>query len=244
MPASASTAAPARDPLYRGYRFPAEIISHAVWLYYRFALSHRDIEELLAARGVQVSYEAIRLWCQRFGPAFAAGLRRRRARAADKWHLDEVQLKIKGRKHWLWRAVDRDGLVLDILVQDRRDQQAAERFLRRTLAGEEHEPRVVVTDKLASYVPALKRVLPRTEHRRHKGLNNRAENSHRPVRTRERALQRFKSPGHAQHFLEPFSAVCNHFRPRRHLLSANDYRETRTDRFRQWREVARLAPAA
>jgi putative transposase len=191
---------------------------------------------------VQVSYEAIRLWCRRFGATFAAGLRDRRRRSADKWHVDEVQLKIKGRKYWLWRAVDRDGLVLDILVQERRNQAAAERFLRRVLDGEERAPRVVVTDKLASYPPALKRLLPQTEHRRHKGLNNRAENSHRPVRKRERALQRFKSPAHAQRFLEPFSAVYNRFRPRRHLLPAEQYRQMRTERFHQWQEAARLQP--
>ncbi len=230
--------------LYQRHRFPGEIISHAVWRYSRFALSHRDVEDLLAERGVQVSYEAIRLWCQKFGPAFAAGLRRRRVRAADKWHLDEVQLKINGKRHWLWRAVDRDGLVLDILVQERRTQEAAARFLRRVLDGEDARPRVVVTDKLASYPPALRRVLPGVEHRRHKGLNNRAENSHRPVRKRERVLQRFKSPGHAQRFLEPFSAVQNYFRPRRHLLSADQYRQLRTQRLEQWRDAARLAPAA
>ena len=242
--AAAAPAAPSRDPLYRGYRFPAAIISHAVWLYFRFALSHRDVEELLAERGVQVSYGAIRLWCRRFGPIFAGTLRRRRSRSADKWHLDEVQLKIKGKKHWLWRAVDRDGLVLDILVQERRNQEAAERFLRRVLDGEGQAPRVVVTDKLASYPPALKRVLPHTEHRRHKGLNNRAENSHRPVRKRERVLQRFTSPEHAQRFLKPFSAVCNHFRPRRHLLPAEQYRQIRAERFQQWWEAARLQPVA
>ena len=232
------------SPLYRRLHFPGEIISHAVWLYFRFLLSYRDVEELLAERGVQVSYEAIRLWCQKFGPAFAAALRRRRVRAGDRWHLDEVQLKIKGQRHWLWRAVDRDGLVLDILVQQRRNQEAAERFLRRVLAAEGEAPRVVVTDKLASYPPALKRVLPDTEHRRHKGLNNRAENSHRPVRKRERVLQRFKSPEHAQRFLEPFSAVCNHFRPRRHRLTAEQYRQIRTERFGQWCAAARLRPAA
>jgi putative transposase len=236
--------APAGDPLSRGYRFPAAIISYAVWLYFRFALSHRDVEELLAERGVKVSYEAIRLWCRKFGPAFAAALRRRRGRARDCWHLDEVQLKIRGKRHWLWRAVDRDGLVLDILVQERRNQEAAERFLRRVLDGEDAAPRVVVTDKLASYPPALRRVLPTTEHRRHKRLNNRAENSHRPVRKRERVLQRFESPEHAQRFLVPFSALCNHFRPRRHLLPAEQYRQLRTERFRQWREAARLQPVA
>jgi putative transposase len=215
-----------------------------VWLSFRFALSHRDVEELLAERGVRVSYEAIRLWCLRFGPTLGAGLRRRRRRAADKWHLDEVQLKIRGKRHWLWRAVDRVGLVLDILVQERRNREAAERFLRRVLAGEEVAPRVVVTDKLASYPPALKRLIPQAEHRRHTGLTNRAEHSHRPVRKRERALQRFTSPEHAQQFLEVFSAVCNHFRPPRHLLPAEPYRQLRAVRFQQWREAARLRVVA
>jgi putative transposase len=187
--------------LFRGYRFPPEIISHAVWLYHRFCLSHRDVEELLAERGIQVSYEAIRLWCRKFGPLLASKLRRRRPRRGDKWYLDEVALIINKRRYWLWRAVDQDGTVLDILVQSRRDQHAAERFLRLVLEGEDDtEPRVVVTDKLASYTPAIKRVLPNSEHRSHKRLNNRAENSHRPVRKRERAMQRFKSPGQAQCF--------------------------------------------
>ena len=155
-----------------------------------------------------------------------------------------MQLKIKGRKHWRWRAVDSDGLVLDILVQDRRDQHGAERFLRRVLEGEQQAPRVVVTDKLASYPPALRRALPTTEHRRHQGLNNRTEISHRPVLKRERVLQRFKSPEHAQHFLDPFGAVQNHFWPHRHLLSAEPYRQIRAERFRQWQEAARLQPAS
>jgi putative transposase len=234
----------ARDPLYSGYRFPAEIIGYAVWLYYRFALSHRDVEEVLAERGVQVSYEAIRLWCRKFGPAYAQALRRRHPRPGDKWYVDEVQLKINGRRYRLWRAVDQDGLVLDILVQERRNRTAAERFLRRVLEGCGNRPRVVVTDKLASYPPAIRRVLPEVEHRRHKRLNNRAENSHRPVRKRERALQRFRSPAHAQHFLECFSAVGNHFRPRRHLLSAEQYRQIRTQRLEQWRTVVGLWSAA
>ena len=174
------------SPLYKRHRFPGEIISHAVWLYFRFLLSYRDVEELLAERGIPVSYETIRRWCRKFGQAFAEGVRRRRPRPGDKWHLDEVQLKINGQKHWLWRAVDQDGIVLDILVQARRNQEAAEAFLRRVVEGNGYRPRVVITDKFASYPPALRRVLPGVEHRRHKGLNNRAENSHRLTRLRGR----------------------------------------------------------
>jgi putative transposase len=158
--------------------------------------------------------------------------------------LDEVQLKINGRRHWLWRAVDQEGVVLDILVQQRRNQEAAETFLRRLLDGQGYEPRVVITDKLASYPPAMRRVLPRAEHRRHKGLNNRAENSHRPTRRRERALQRFKSPEHAQQFLAPFGPISDYFRPRRHRLPAPTYRHTLQARFATWREVTELAAAA
>ena len=149
MPVAATPAAN-RSP-YRGYRFPPEIISHAVWLYFRFHLSFRDVQDLLAERGITVSHESIRQWCAKFGVVYAAGLRRRRGRAGDKWHVDEVLLKIGGKRHWLWRAVDQNGVVLDILVQARRDQQAAERFLRQVLDSEDGtEPRVVITDKLAS----------------------------------------------------------------------------------------------
>src|SRR6266545_2512149 len=223
---------------YRGYRFPPEIIAHAVWLYFRFNLSFRDVQDLLAERGLIVSHETIRQSCTKFAATFGAGLPRRRARAGDKWHLDEVALKIRGKRHWLWRAVDQNGVVLDILVQERRDQAAAERFLRRVLDGEGGaEPRVVITDKLTSYPPAIKRVLPSTEHRRHKRLNNRAENSHLPTRKRERVLQRFKSAEHAQRFLGPFSAVRNHFRPHRHLLTATAYRRIRAEGHAVWRDV-------
>ena len=192
MSLAASGAATA--PLYKRHRFPGEVISHAVWLYYRFLLSYRDVEELLAERGITVSYETIRQWCQKFGQTFAGRLRRRRHRPGDKWYMDEMQLKINGRRYWLWRAVDQGGVVLDILVQERRNQEAAEAFLRRLVEGHGYQPRVVITDKLASYPPALQRVLPGVEHRRHKGLNNRAEHSHRPTRRRERVRQRFTSP--------------------------------------------------
>src|SRR5215218_2950034 len=151
---------------------------------------------------------------------------------------DEVQLKINGRKHWLWRAVDQQGVVLDILVQPRRDQEAAEAFLRRVVDGQGYRPRVVIADKLASYPPAVRRVLPGVAHRRRKRLNNRAENSHRPTRRRERVLQRFKSPEHAQQFLTPSGLISDHFRPRRHLLPAEQYRQLRTQRLEPWWTVA------
>ncbi|MDQ3703457.1 MAG: IS6 family transposase [Chloroflexota bacterium] len=230
--------------LYRRHRFPGEIISHAVWLYYRFLLSYRDVEELLAERGIAVTCETVRQWCRKFGQGFADRVRRRRPRPGDKWHLDEMVLKINGQRHYLWRAVDQAGVVLDILVQHRRNQEAAETFLRRLLDGQGYEPRVVITDKLASYLPAVRRVLPGAEHRRHKGLNNRAENSHRPTRRRERALQRFKSPAHAQQFLAPFGPISDHFRPRRHLCSAPDYHQLLQTRFKTWRAVTGLLAAA
>jgi putative transposase len=166
-----------------------------------------------------------------------------RQRNRDTWHLDEVQLKINGKKHWLWRAVDQDGVVLDILLQARRNQEAAEAFLRRVVDGCGHQPRVGVTDKLASHPPALRRVLPGVEHRRHKGWNNRAENSHRPTRRRERVRQRFKSPAHAQQFLSPFGPIGDHSRPRRHLSPAPAYHTELQTRFATRREVTGLAVA-
>ena len=236
-------AAPAEPLSYRGYRYPVEIISHAVWLYFRFHLSLRDVEELLAERGVTVTYETIRAWCSKFGPIYAAGLRRRRTHPSDKWHLDEVQLKIQGKRHWLWRAVDKQGMVLDILVQQRRDQHAAETFLRRVIETTGSEPRVVITDKLSSYRPALRRVLPNVDHRRHKGLNNRAENSHQPTRQRERLMRRFKSPEHAQRFLGPFGAVGDHFRVGRYRTAAAVRRQLLVERHSSWREVVGLRAA-
>ena len=163
-----------RNP-YRGFRFPAEIIAHAVWLYHCFSLSLRDVELILAARGVIVSYESIRDWGIRFGREFAATLKRCRPKLADKWHLDEVFLPIRGKLHYLWRAVDQNGDVLDILVQKRRDTDAANRFFRRLLSGHAEVPRVIVTDKLKSYAAAKREILPKVEHRQSRYLNNRAE---------------------------------------------------------------------
>jgi len=230
-------------PDYTGHRFPPEIIAHAVWLYFRFALSYRDVEELLAERGVIVTYESIRRWCRKFGQPYANALRRRRPRPGDKWHLDEVFITINGQTHYLWRAVDQDGNILDILVQRRRDKAAAKKFFRKLLKGLQYVPRVIISDKLASYGAAKREVLPSVEHRRHKGLNNRAENSHLPTRQRERRMQRFKSPGHAQRFLSAHGPIADHFRPRRPRLTAADYRHQRVQAFATWREVAGLAAA-
>ena len=181
---------PPPDPHYR-HRFSAEIISHAVWLYHVFSLSLRDVELLLAEWGIVVSYETVRRWCQKFGQSFANSLRRRRPRPGDKWYMDEVFIRIQGVQHYLWRAVDQDGVVLDILVQERRDAKAAKRFFRRLLKGLQYVPRVIVTDKLRSYGAAQRQILPAVEHRQSRYLNNRAENSHRPTRRRERQMQRF-----------------------------------------------------
>ncbi|PZS21759.1 MAG: IS6 family transposase [Pseudonocardiales bacterium] len=231
-------------PSYKGFRFPVEIISHCVWLYYRFPLSLREVEEMMLARGVTVSHETIRQWTGKFGQAYANGLRRRRPRPGDKWHLDEVFIKINGKTHYLWRAVDQDGSVLDILVTSRRDAKAATRFFRKLLTGLEYVPRVLVTDKLASYGVARHRLMTGVEHRRSKYLNNRAENSHQPTRQRERAMKRFTSAGHAQRFLSAFSGISPHFRPRRHLLHAEEYRREMANRFSTWNEVTGLTTAA
>ena len=226
---------PPPDPHYR-HRFPAEVISHAVWLYHLFALSFRDVELLLAERGIIVSYETVRRWCKKFGESFANSLRRRRPRPSDKWHLDEVFLRIQGIQHYLWRAVDQDGVVLDILVQPRRDARAATRFFRRLLKGLQYVPRVIVTDKLRSYGVARRQLLPKVEHRQSRHLNNRAENSHRPTRRRERQMQQFKSPRHAQNFLSSHSFIYGHFHPRRHRLAATTYRAIRTQAFNVWQQ--------
>jgi putative transposase len=229
---------------YKNHRFPVEIISHGVWLYYRFCLSYRDVEELLFARGVLVSYEAIRKWCRKFGQQYANQLRHRRPRPGDTWHLDEVFLTIKGERHYLWRAVDQDGHVLDILVQRRRHKAAAKKFFRKLLKGLRYVPRVMITDQLKSYGAAKREILPSVEHRQHRYLNNRAENSHQPTRQRERRMQGFKSPGHAQRFLAAYGPIAQYFRPRRHLLPAPVYRHEMRHRFDTWQELTTLRTAA
>ena len=228
---------PSSMPRLKGFRFPREVIVYAVWAYHRFALSTADVEDLLAERGVIVSREAIRLWVNRFGAHFAACIRRDRPKPNDKWHLDEVVIPINGVKHWLWRAVDANGDTLDILVQSRRNAKAATRFFARLVAtcG---QPRVVITDKLRSYIKPISHYAPNAGHRAHKGLNNRIEGSHRPTRKREKIMGRFKSPRQAQRFLAAHDQINTIFRPRRYRISAKSYRHARADAFGLWEDYA------
>ena len=221
----------------KGFRFPFSVISYAVWAYHRFNLSLRDVEDLLAERGVTVSYETIRVWVTRFGPNIAREIRRARPDVTGKWHLDEVVIVIRGEKHWLWRAVDSEGTVLDIMVQKRRNAFAAKRFVMK-LVCRWGKPRVIITDKLGSYGVAIRLLLPTIDHRQHKGLNNRAEASHRHSRRREKISGGFKSMEHAQRSLETHDQASTLFRTKRHRLNATDYRTTRINAFEIWNQLA------
>lgn len=228
---------PSEMPRLKGFRFPREIIAYAVWAYHRFASCTADFEDLLAERGVIVSRETVRLWVNRFGRHFADCIKRERPGCADKWHLDEVVVMINGVKFWLWPAVDASGDVLDILVLKHRSAKAAKRFLTRLIA---HfgRPRVIVTDKLRSYIKPIKALAPGADHRAHKGLNNFIEGSHRPTRKREKIMGRFKSARQAQKFLSAHDQINIIFRPRRYRLSGNSYRHARSDAFDLWQGYA------
>ena len=226
-----------KQNIYKRYRFPPEIIQYAVWPYYRFNLSNRDIEDLLAERGINVTYEAIRLWCNRFGPEFATRLRRKHRGYGDTFYIDEVFIKIDGKQHYLWRAVDQDGEVVDVYLQKRRDGDTAKRFFKRLLRKHRDEPRKVVTDKLRSYGVAHRELIPETIHDTPQYANNRAELSHQPTRVRERGMRRFKSVVQAQRFLGVHAAVYNLFNLGRHLISANHYRSSRSRAFASWISV-------
>lgn len=226
---------------YKRHRFPPAIIAHAVWLYFRFPLSLRLVEEMLLERGIAVSYETVRRWALKFGRAYARRLKRRRPGRRSIWHLDEVVVTIAEKKHWLWRAVDQDGHVLDEILQTRRDTGAAMRLLKRLLRKQGCPPRLMITDKLGSYAAARRQIMPAIEHRAHKGLNNRAENSHLPFRKRERAIQGFRSPGSLQRFVATFSAVRNLFVPPRSHRSAFATHLHRLGAMAHWKAVAGVA---
>ena len=226
--------------LYKRYGFPPAIIQHTVWLYHRSNLSHRDIEDLLAKRGIAVSYEAIRLWCNKFGSKYAQRLRRNHQGYGDTFFIDEVFVKIQGKKHYLWRAVDQDGEVVDVFLQKRRDARAAKRFFRRLLRTHQGEPRKIVTDKLRSYGVAHRELIPDTIHDTSQYANNRAELSHQPTRVRERGMRRFKSVKQAQRFLSTQAAVYNLFNLDRHLVSAENYRFFRLRAFASWEKAVAI----
>ncbi len=234
---------------YRRHRFPPVVIQHAVWLYLRFSLSYRDVEELLAERGLDISYESVRSWVLKFGPAIARALRGCRPRPSDRWHplrgcrprpsdrwhLDEMVVRIAGRHMYLWRAVDHEGEVLEILVQRRRDKRAAVRLMRKLLRKQGFAPKQATTDKLRSYGAAFRHLGLSCHHEQGLRQNNRAENSHQVVRRRERKMQRFKSPASAQRFLSVHAAVHNTFYLQRHLVSRSTLRIFRSEAAAQWR---------
>jgi len=226
---------------YSRHRFPSSIIQHAVWLYFRFPLSFRDVEDMLAERGIDASYESIRRWSVKFGLAYACKLRRSRPRPDARWHLDEVFVSINGKRMYLWRAVNSEGEVLDILVQSRRNKKAALKLMRKLLKKQGFVPDAFITDKLPSYGAALNDLGLSKRHDFGGRKNNRAENSHLPVRQRERRMQRFKSPGSAQRFLSTHAAIYNTFYMQRHLISRGTLRQFRAEAMEQWRHATASA---
>lgn len=226
---------------YKRHRFPSELIAHAVWLYFRFPLSFRLVEEMLLERGIVVSYETIRRWSLKFGAAYVRSLRRKKARPGDIWHLDEVRIVIRGKPHWLWRAVDQDGYVLDEILQTRRNTKAAKRLLTRLFKRQGMRPGRMITDKLKSYGAARRKMRLSVRHLSHKGLNNRAENSHLPLRKRERVMQKFRSPGGCQRFVSVFSALRNLFVPPASINTALSRHIYRIRALAQWDNAIALA---
>ncbi len=225
---------------YARHQFPPAVIQHAVWLYVRFTLSYRDVEDLLAERGLDVSYESIRRWVLKFGPAIARRPRQCRPKPTAHWHLDEMAVRIAGKRMYLWRAVDSEGEVIDIVVQGGRDKAAALKLMRKLLKKQGFAPTVIVTDKLRSYAAAFAELGLAADHERGLRQNNRAEVSHQPVRRRERKMQRFKSAGSAQRFLAMHAAVHNTFNVQRHLISRRTLRLFRAEAMQQW-HVATMA---
>jgi transposase-like protein len=222
---------------YLRHRVPPAIIQRAVWLYLRFTLSYRDVEDLLAERGLDVSYETVRRWVAKFGLIYARELRRRRPRPDGRWHLDEIFVSIGGKRMYLWRAVDSEGEVLEILLQRRRNKRAALKLMRKLLKKQGFVPEEIVSDKLRSYGSALRVLGLSGRHVTSGRANNRAENSHQPVRRREPASIGFRAPGSTQRFLSIHAAVTNCFNVQRHLISRRTLRQIRAAAFAEWHEI-------
>ena len=223
----------------KGYRFPWKLIYHCIYLYHRFSHSYRDIEEMMFLRGIQISYESIRQWCLKLSYKFTEVLKKKQSTRSDKWNLDEMYLRINGEKYVLWRAVDSNGYELDILIQKRKNKTAAIRFLKQIL-GSNPEPRVIITDKLNSYTKPIKHICPNSEHRRHKGLNNRVENAHQPTRRREKSMIKMKSVSNAQHMLSLMGTLRNFFSTNvgRYKNPAQVRRDKLSSAISMWQDVA------
>ena len=225
---------------YKRHQFPPVVIQHAMWLYLRFTLSYRDVEDLMAERGVEVSYETVRRWVLKFGPKIARRLRRHREKPSSHWHLDEMVVRISGKQLYVWQAVDNEGEVLEILVQRRRNRSAAGKLMRKLLKKQGFAPSVITTDKLRSYGAAFSDLGLSARHDPGLRKNNRAEVSHQPNRRRERKMQRFKSHGSAQLFLSMHSAVYNTFNTQRHLISRQTHRNNRAEAMNHWHTAAAI----
>jgi len=225
------------DLKYKNFRFPVAVISHAIFLYNRFVLSYRDVADLLYERGIVVSHQSIKDWNLRFGDLFAEEIKKRRRKPSRRWHLDEMHCKIRGKKHYLWRAVDSDGVVLDVFVSKRRNKNAAITFFKRLL-GSYKNPSRITTDRLRTYRSVVRDTFPSATHIRAKWKNNRVENSHIIVRERERKMKRFKSTEQAQRFLDRFEFIRTYLKPKQHLMAASSYRRSVTQRLRVWKEIA------
>jgi putative transposase len=219
------------------FPFPPDIIRHAVWLYVRFTPSYRDVEDLLAERGLTISNESIRRWVLKFGPMIAKNLRTIRPKAHTRWHLDEMVVSLSGKQMYMWRAVDGEGEVLEILVQPQRDKAAALRLIRKLLRREGFVPTVIITDKLRPNGAALRDIGFSGSHEQGLRANNRAENSHQPVRRRERKMQGFKSAKSAQRFVSVHAAVYNTFNVQRHLISRRTHRQFRIAAHNSWSDA-------
>jgi putative transposase len=221
---------------YKRHRYPHQIVTHAIWLYHRFTLSYRDIEDIFASRGIIVSYETIRQWCKKFTHSIAKTLKKKHGVCGDHWYLDEVFIKINGKPHYLWRAVDQDANELDILITKKRDKHAAFNFFKK-LFKKQIPPRKIITDKLASYKAALRMLSCEIPHITDQYKNNKAEVSHQKTRQQQRQMRQFKTIAQAQRFLSSHGVINNHFRQQRHLLKARHYRLFRERAFEQWQQV-------
>ena len=230
---------------FKSHEFPKEVIGEVVRMYLRYNLSLRDIAEIFLHRGIEMSHEIIRLWNLYYGHKYSSELKKRKFRRTQKYHIDEVFLTIKGQLYYAFRAVDEEGHELETLVQKKKDKKAAKRFFKKVLGRYEYVPgKIIVTDKLKSYPAALKELAPHKKHISNKSANMRAENSHRPLRKREKGLQRFKSHRHAQMFLTSYMKIRNYFCPRQHLISADLYRSIMVQRFDIWKEITNQIIAA